>query len=69
MDVKFLDDSTPATVDRLRTLETTRQEVQKLLEQRQQHKDLKKLTEMKVGEQVWLENRNLPAVGSRKLQP
>ena len=24
---------------------------------------------MKVGEQVWLENQNLPAIGSRKLQP
>ena len=24
---------------------------------------------MKVGEQVWLENRNLPTIGSRKLQP
>ena len=69
VNVKFLDDSTPATIDRLKTLETTRQEVQKLLEQRQQHKDSKKPTEMKVGEQVWLENRNLPAIGSRKLQP
>ena len=24
---------------------------------------------MKVGEQVWLENRNLPAIRSQKLQP
>ena len=46
-----------------------RQEVQKLLEQRQHNKDSKKLTEMKVGEQVWLENRNLPIIRSRKLQP
>ena len=64
MDVKFLDDSTPATIDRLKVLEATRLEVQKLLEQRQQQKDFKRPTEMKVGEQVWLENRNLPAVGS-----
>ena len=69
VDVKFLDDSMPATIDRLRTLETTRQEVQKLLEQHQQEKDFKKLMEMKVEEQVWLENQNLPAIGSQKLQP
>jgi len=33
VDVKLIDDSTPATIDWLKTLETTRQEVQKLLEQ------------------------------------
>jgi len=69
VDVKLIDNSTPATIDQLKTLETTRQEVQKLLEQRQHNKDLKKLMEMKVGEQVWLENRNLPIIESRKLQP
>ena len=69
VDVKFLDDSMPATINWLKTLETTRQEVQKLFEQCQQHKDFKKLMEMKVGEWVWLENWNLLAIRSWKLQP
>jgi len=59
----------PATIDWLNVLETTRQKVQNLLEQQQQSKDSKKLMEMKMGEQVWLKNWNLPAIGSQKLQP
>jgi len=39
VDVKLINDSTPATINRLKTLETTRQEVQKLLEQWQHNKD------------------------------
>jgi hypothetical protein len=67
--VKFLPENVPASADRIRLLEDTRKEVQTLLERHQQQKNPRKLTEMKVGEQVWLEGKNLHVKGTRKLLP
>jgi Integrase zinc binding domain len=66
--VKFLSEDVPASADRSKTLEDTRKEVQTLLEHQQQ-KGSRKPTEMKVGDQVWLEGKNLHVKGTRKLVP
>jgi Chromo (CHRromatin Organisation MOdifier) domain len=66
--VKFLSEDVPASADRIKTLEDTRKEVQTLLEHQQQ-KSSQKPTEMKVGDQVWLEGKNLHVKGTRKLLP
>jgi hypothetical protein len=50
-------------------LEEARLEVQNHLEQLQLQKDIRKVTEMKVEDQVWLEGKNLQIIGSRKLLP
>ena len=69
VNVQFLEENTPAAIDRLKNLEEARTEVQKRLLTLQQDKDARKPTEMKVGDQVWLEGKNLPVTGSRKLHP
>jgi len=67
--VKFLPDSILATADRLRDLDQTRKQVQKVLKAQQQHKQSRRLMEMKVGDLVWLKARNLAVRGMCKLLP
>jgi len=54
---------------RLCLLDEARQLAQKLLQHVQNCKDNKKLTEIKEGDQVWLEGRNLTIASNRKLSP
>jgi len=53
----------------LRLLDEARQSAQKLLQHVQNHKDNKKLTEIKEEDQVWLEGCNLTIAGNYKLSP
>ena len=57
--VKFLPEDVPSSTNQIQKLQETRQEVQKLLEALQMRKDMRKITEMKKGDQVWLEGKNL----------
>ena len=50
-------------------MEEARQKVQQLMTRIQNVKDARKATEMKVGDQVWLEGKNLAIMGHRKLSP
>jgi len=54
---------------RLCLLDEARQLAQKLLQHVQSCKDNKKLTEIKEGDQVWLEGHNLTITGNHKLSP
>ena len=67
--LKHLEGPVPATETRLRLLDESRQSAQKLLQNIQSHKDNKKLMEIKEGNQVWLEGRNLSIAGNCKLSP
>jgi len=67
--LKHLESSTPAAETRLQLLDEARQTAQKLLTHIQNRKDDRKITEMKVGDQVWLESRNLSITGNKKLSP
>jgi len=67
--LKHLESSTPAAETRLCLLDEARQSAQKLLQHVQNRKDNKKLTEIKEGDQVWLEGCNLTITGNRKLSP
>jgi hypothetical protein len=67
--IKFLPEDIPTSADHIKQLTDTRQEVQKLLEAIQGRKDARKITEMKEGDQVWLEGRNLALKGTCKLLP
>jgi len=67
--LKHLESSTPAAETRLRLLDEARQSAQKLLQHVQNCKDNKKLTEIKEGNQVWLEGRNLTIASNHKLSP
>jgi len=62
--LKHLESPTPAAETRLRLLDEARQSAQKLLQHVQNCKDNKKLTEIKEGDQVWLEGRNLTIAGN-----
>jgi len=67
--LKYLESSTPAAETCLRLLDEARQLAQKLLQHVQNRKDNKKLTEIKEGDLVWLEGRNLSITGNCKLSP
>ena len=67
--LKHLELPTPAAEVHLKLLDETRQTAQKLLAHVQNHKDSQKITEMKAGDQVWLEGRNLSITRNRKLSP
>ena len=67
--LKHLESSTPAAEQRLRLLDDTRQSAQKLLQHVQSHKDNRRLTEIKEGDQVWLKGHNLSIAGNCKLSP
>jgi len=65
--LKHLESPTPAVETCLRLLDEARQSAQKLLQHVQNRKDNKKLTEIKEGDQVWLEGCNLTIASNRKL--
>jgi len=67
--LKHLESLTPAAEVHLKLLDEARQTAQKLLAHVQSHKDDRKITEMKVGDHVWLESRNLSIAGNQKLSP
>ena len=61
--------SVPVAETCLKGMEEARQKVQQLMTQIQNVKDTQKATEMKVGDRVWLEGKNLAIMGHRKLSP
>jgi len=67
--LKHLEGPVPAVETRLRLLDESRLLAQELLQNVQSRKDNKKLTEIKEGDQVWLEGRNLSIASNRKLSP
>jgi len=67
--LKHLEGPVPAAETCLRLLDKSRQSAQKLLQHIQSCKDNKKLTEIKEGDQVWLEGHNLSIAGNHKLSP
>jgi len=69
VNIQLIDGNIPATDVRLKELEEARWEVQKNLEARQSQRDNRKTTEMKTGDKVWLEGKNLHITGTRKLLP
>ena len=69
VNMKLIDENVSAALKQLQLLEESRKEVQTQLEQLQKNKDVKVPTEMKVGDKVWLEGKNLSVTGSQKLLP
>jgi len=69
VNIQLIDGNTPATDVRLKELKEARQEVQKNLEARQSQRDNRRTTEMKTGDKVWLEGKNLHVIGTHKLLP
>ena len=67
--LKHLESSVLAAETHLKGMEEARQKVQQLMTRIQNVKDTRKATEMKVGDQVWLEGKNLATTGHRKLSP
>ena len=67
--LKHLESPTPAADTCLHLLNEARQLAQKLLQHVQNRKDNKRLMEIKEGNQVWLEGRNLSIAGNCKLSP
>ena len=61
--LKHLESSVPAAETCLKGMEEARQKVQQLMTQIQNVKDMWKAMEMKVGDQVWLEGKNLATAG------
>ena len=69
MILKHLELSVPVAETRLKSMEEARQRVQQLITQIQHVKDTQKIMEMKVGDWVWLEGKNLAITGHWKLSP
>ncbi len=69
VNIQLINGNTPATDIRLKELEEARQEVQRHLEARQSQKDEGRTMEMKTGDKVWLEGKNLHIIGACKLLP
>ena len=67
--LKHLESPVPATETCLQSMAETRKRVQFLMTQIQDVKDSRKITEIKVGDQVWLEGKNLALTRHRKLSP
>jgi hypothetical protein len=67
--LQHLDSPMPAATKRLCLLDDARKVAQKALEWIQQCKDDRKITEMKEGDQVWLEAQNLMITRNQKLSP
>lgn len=57
--LKHLESPVPAMETRLQSMAETRKRVQLLMTWIQDVKDSQKITEMKVGDQVWLKDKNL----------
>jgi hypothetical protein len=69
VNVKFIDDVNPMSVDRLQILDEVRKEAPARLEALQKHKEDRKPRQLTQGDDVWLEAKNLMVKGSRKLLP
>ncbi len=69
VNIQLIDGNTPAANVRLKELKEARQEVQRNLEAQQLWKDEGRMTEMKTGDKVWLEGKNLHIIGTHKLLP
>ena len=67
--LKHLELPVPATETHLQSMAETRRRVQLLMTRIQDIKDSRKITEMKTGDQVWLEGKNLVLTGHWKLSP
>src|SRR5580692_2433758 len=67
VDIREIMDDVLATKQRLEELETARTSTQKCLEAIQKSSNHRSRTEMKVGQEVWLEGKNLHIIGSKKL--
>ena len=67
--LKHLESLVPAVETHLKGMEEARQKVQQLMTRIQNVKDTQKVMEMKVGDRVWLEGKNLAITGHRKLSP
>ena len=65
----MINGNTPAADVRLKELEEARLEVQRNLEARQSQRDDRRTMEMKTGDKVWLEGKNLHVIGACKLLP
>ncbi len=69
VNIQLINGNTPAADVRLKELEEARQEVQRNLEARQSQRDNMRTMEMKTGDKVWLEGKNLHVTGTCKLLP
>src|SRR5580692_10642616 len=69
VNIKEIVDDVPATKQRLEEMQTARSSAQKRLEAIQKSHNQRSRTEMKVGQEVWLEGKNLHIIGSKKLSP
>src|SRR5580692_1534095 len=69
VNIKEIVDDVPATKQRLEEMQTARSLAQKRLETIQKNHNQRSKMEMKVGQEVWLEGKNLHIIGSRKLNP
>ncbi len=69
VNIQLINGNTPAADTRLKELEKARQEVQRSLEARQLMRDNRKMAEMRTGDKVWLEGKNLHVTGTCKLLP
>ena len=67
--LKHLKLSVPAAETHLKSMEEARQKVQQLMTRIQHIKDTQQIREMKVGDWVWLEGKNLALTGHQKLSP
>jgi RNase H-like domain found in reverse transcriptase/Reverse transcriptase (RNA-dependent DNA polymerase)/Integrase zinc binding domain/Chromo (CHRromatin Organisation MOdifier) domain/Aspartyl protease len=67
--IKTNEGNTPAAVDRVTQMEEARLEAHKRLEALKTRHDQRKIPEMKEGDQVWLEGKNLQVTGQQKLLP
>jgi Chromo (CHRromatin Organisation MOdifier) domain len=72
INMKLIKENMPAALDRLAELEEARKLAQERLEACQKVRDMKKgrqWTELKEGDQVWLEAKNFKVKGAKKLMP
>jgi hypothetical protein len=69
VNVKFINDINPTSVNRLQILNKVWKEAQTRLEALQKHKDDYKPRQLMLGDDIWLKAMNLVVKGSRKLLP
>jgi hypothetical protein len=69
VNIKEIVDDVPATKQRLEEMQTARSSAQKCLEAIQKSHNQRSRMEIKVGQEVWLEGKNLHVIGSKKLNP
>jgi hypothetical protein len=69
VNVKFINNTNPTSVNRLQILNKVQKEAQTRLEALQKHKDDHKPRQLMLGDDIWLKAKNLVVKGSRKLLP